>query len=135
MVEMVRSHSALYDDASFVVYNADVWVRSEQFERFAPEGRAGTTQRPGRITTQLSRAGRSSRWPSRTRWNENLHRPAMFHLTRIKWAATAVAEGTAPQDLSVAIEPRPGNTRLTQASTEVLGHLWSSVFPQGKKIM
>ena len=57
----------------------------------------------------------------------------MLCLTRVKSASTAVEDGSAPPALSVAIEPGLENTRRTQASTEVPGHFWSSVFLQGKR--
>ena len=68
-------------------------------------------------------------------WNENL--PAILHLARIKSAATAVC---AAQPCSGSQRrpncPRgtdPGSfTRLTQASTEVPGVLWVSLFPHRK---
>ena len=137
--EMVRSHSTLNDDAWFVVYNVDVRMRSEQFERLRRKAErdhaaAGTV---GGVSdydpakpweTVFAMAVANEEW-----WNENLHRPAMLYLTRIMSASTAVEDGSAPPALSVAIEPGPENTRRTQACTEVPGHLWSSAFPQGQK--
>ena len=139
--EMVRGHSTLYSGAWFVVFNADVLLRSEQFKRLrrkaerdhAAAGTAGGASdydpaKPCRTVFAIAVA--NEEW-----WNENMHRPTMFYLTRIKSASTVVEDGTGPPDLSVAIEPGSGNTRRTQASTEVVKDLWSSVFSQGKKIM
>ena len=41
-------------------------------------------------------------------WNENLHRPAILNLTRIKSAATAVEDGTAQPALERSVRTAPG---------------------------
>ena len=98
---MVRSHSTLYDDAWFVLYNADVRMRSEQFERLrwkserdhATAGTAGgaSDYDPAKPWgTVFAMAVANEEW-----WNENLQRLAMLYLTRIKSAPTAVEDGTA----------------------------------------
>ena len=102
--EMVWNHSTLYDDAWFVVYSAYVRMRSEQFELLrrkserdhATAGTAGGASdydpaKPWR--TVFAMAVANEEW-----WNENLHRRALFFLTRIKSASTAVEDGTAPPD-------------------------------------
>ena len=86
---MVWSQSFLYDDAWFVVYNADVRVRTEQLERLR--------WRAQRYHAAIAAAGRTSNydpakpWKTvRVRdgvadkkwWSENLHRPAILYLTR-----------------------------------------------------
>ena len=108
--KMAWGHSTLYGDAWFVVYNAYVRMRSEQFERLrrkaerdhAAARTAGSASdydqaKPCRTVFAMAVANEERR-------NENLHRPAMFCLTRIKSASTTVEDGTAPPDLSVAIE-------------------------------
>ena len=115
--EMARGHSTLYSGAWFVVFNADVLLRSEQFERLRRKaerdhaaawtsGGASDYDPVKPCRTMFAMAVANEEW-----WNENLHRPTMFYLTRIKSASTVVEDGTAPPDLRVAIEPGSGNTR------------------------
>ena len=95
--ESVRSHTSLYDGAWFVVDNADVRMRSELFKRLrrraerdhADVGSAGSTSNYDPAKPWGTLAVADTEW-----WNENLHRPAILYLTRIKSAA-AVEDGTA----------------------------------------
>ena len=93
-------HSTLYGDAWFVVFNADVLLRSEHLERLrqkaerghAAAGTAGGASDYGPAKprgTVFAMAVANEEW-----WNENLQSPAMLYLTRIKSASTAVADGT-----------------------------------------
>ena len=98
------SHSCttiLHNDACFVVYIADVPVRSEQFERLreraerdhAALGAAGSTSNydpaePWGTVYAMSVADKE--W-----WNEILHRHAVLYLARLKSAATAAEDGNA----------------------------------------
>ena len=120
------SQSFLYDDAWFVVYNADVRMRSEQPERLR--------WRAERVHAALRAAGSTSNYDPAQPWrtvlamaladkewrNENLHRPAIHSLTRIKLAATAVEDDTGQPALErsarTAPEQGPGNAHAAHAS-------------------
>ena len=90
----------MYDDAWFVVYNAEVWMRSEQVEWLR--------RRTERDHVAIRSAGSTSNYDRTKPWrtvfamavpgkvwcNDNLRRPDVLHLTLIKSAATAVEYGT-----------------------------------------
>ena len=111
----------------FVEYNADLRLRSEQFEErlrwraeryYASVGSAGSTSNYDPATViAMARSGgmRTCTGP-----------PIILYLTRIKPAATAVEDGTAQPALKRPnFRGRKGtldrSPRLTQATTEVLG--------------
>ena len=104
--EMLRGFSTLYGaEAWFLIYNADVRMRSEQFERLrrkAERDHAEATALGGSSGfkpdkpwfTVFALAAGDKEW-----WNDNLHRPVMLFLTRITSARTALGDGTAQPDL------------------------------------
>jgi len=99
--EMVRGFHNMYGSAAwFIIYNADVRMRSEHFERLRRHAErdhadavdcgvstAYDITRPW--NTVFAKANGDKDW-----WNENLHRPTMLYLTRIKSASAAVDDGT-----------------------------------------
>jgi len=99
--EMVRGFHAMYGpQAWFIIYTADVRMRSENFERLrrhAERDHEATVQCGGCSTfdvtkpwnTVFAKANADKDW-----WNDNLHRPAMLYLTRIQTAAAVVDDGT-----------------------------------------
>ena len=101
--EMVRSFHNTYGPSSwFLIYTADVRMRSEHLERLRrhAEGEhddalaAGlpTSFDPAKPWHAAFRAavGKTARdW-----WEDNLHRPALLYLTRCKTAHDSVADGT-----------------------------------------
>ena len=89
----------------FVIYTADVRMRSEHFEmprRYAERDddaavKAGSPlsfdpAKPWHATFKAALADKL--W-----WDENLHRPAMLFLTRVKTASESVLDGTAQDSL------------------------------------
>jgi len=99
--EMVRGFHAMYGpQAWFIIYTADVRMRSENFERLrrhAERDHDATLRCGGASTfdvnkpwnTVFAKANADKDW-----WNDNLHRPAMLYLTRIQTAAAVVDDGT-----------------------------------------
>jgi len=99
--EMVRGFHAMYGpQAWFIIYTADVRMRSENFERLrrhAEREHEATIQCGGSSTfdvtkpwnTVFAKANADKDW-----WNDNLHRPAMLYYTRIQTAAAVVDDGT-----------------------------------------
>jgi hypothetical protein len=103
--EMLRGFHSLYGSSAwFLIYTADVRMRSEHFDRlrrFAERDHdaalaAGSTStfnpaKPWHATFRAALADKL--W-----WDENLHRPSILFLTRVKSAGESVSDGTV-QDL------------------------------------
>ena len=111
--ELIREFATTYGPrAWFIVYTADIRMRSEHFERIRRREErkheaavaAGTPStfdvaKPWKAV--FAAALTEDNW-----WQDNLHRPALLFLTNIRTAAESVADGTI-QDLPVtAIPPR-----------------------------
>ena len=111
--EMVRSFHAMYGDAVwFLIYQADVLMRCEQFERirrhverqaaaggtlqsFGMGGQTGNVFDPKKPWQAVFEFAVSDKlW-----WDEHLHRPAMLYLTKVRSAADVTADGTAQPTL------------------------------------
>jgi hypothetical protein len=102
--EMLRGFSTLYGaQAWFIVYSADVRMRSEQFDRvrrYAERDHDKAVQEG--ITTHFDP---SKPWHTIFRaaiedklwWDENLHRPAVLFLTKVKSAPETINDGTVQQ--------------------------------------
>ena len=118
--EMVRGFHATYGGQCwFIIYTADVRMRSEQFERLRRHVERDHQQATSRMLS--SNFDPAKPWHSvfgmaladKIWWDENLHRPAMLYLTRIKSASESVADGTVQNmsgvDLSSA-RPRSRST-------------------------
>ena len=117
--EMVRNFAQTYGDSAwFIVYNADVRMRAEQWDRLR--------RKAERAHDMATRAGIPSHfdpappWKSVVRssledrnwWDENLHRPAMLFLTRVRSAADAVDDHTVQPTLETkSASPVGGATR------------------------
>jgi hypothetical protein len=103
--EMLRGFHSLYGPSAwFLIYTADVRMRSEHFDRlrrFAERDHdaavaSGLTStfnpaKPWHATFKAALADKL--W-----WDENLHRPSILFLTRVKSAGESVSDGTV-QDL------------------------------------
>jgi hypothetical protein len=99
--EMLRGFHQLYGpDTWFIIYTADVRMRSEQFDRLRR-----FAERDHEIALacgQPSSFDPAKQWYATFRaaiadklwWDENLHRPAMLYLTKCKSAAESVTDGT-----------------------------------------
>ena len=99
--EMVRGFHATYGSPCwFIIYTADVRMRSEHFERLRRHVERDHQQAVSLKVTSTFDVAKP--WHSVFRmalsdkiwWDENLHRPAMLYLTRIKSASESVADGT-----------------------------------------
>ena len=117
--ELIRGFHSTYGSACwFLIYIADVRMRSEQFERIRRHaerdhqqatslGLSSTFDVTKPWHTVFSKALSDKLW-----WDENLHRPAILYLTRIKSASETVADGTV-QDIP---GPSPAPSRQRSRS-------------------
>ena len=99
--ELLRSFANTYGETAwFVVYTADVRMRSEQFDRLRRRAEREHADKvaqnvpsdfdPARPWKKVIRRALGDRnW-----WDENLHRPALLFLTRVRTAAISVDDGT-----------------------------------------
>jgi hypothetical protein len=101
--EMVRGFHALYGPSAwFLIYTADVRMRSEHFDRLRRYA-----ERDHDVASSIGIATTSSFDPAKPWhatfkaaladklwWDDNLHRPAILFLTRVKTANECVADGT-----------------------------------------
>ena len=103
--EMVRAFANLYGPkAWFVVYTADVRMRSEHFERLrrkeerlheaALKSGATSLYNPAKPWKRVFAAAIDD---CKDWWESNLHRPALLYLTSLRTAAETVADGTVQQ--------------------------------------
>eukprot|EP00973_Karenia_brevis_P094717 12423803-Karenia_brevis.AAC.1 len=99
--EMVRGFNSLYGQAAwFIIYTADVRMRSEQFERLRRQ--AERNHALAMAMGQKSPFDPAKPWYETFKlaigdkdwWDENLHRPAMLYLTRVRSAADVVDDRT-----------------------------------------
>ena len=106
--ELVRTFTQTYgDNAWFIVYNADVRMRAEQWERL--RRKAERTHEEASAAGLQSLYDPAKPWKSVVRaaledrnwWDENLHRPAILFLTRVRSAADAIDDRTAQPALEV----------------------------------
>ena len=122
--EMLRGFHTMYGSACwFIIYTADVRMRTEQFGRLrrrverdhqvAVSMGAATTFDPAKPWRAVFAAAISV--TEKLWWDENLHRPAMLFLTRIKSASESVADGTV-QDVPEPIPAAPRGRSRSRGS-------------------
>ena len=115
--ELIRSFVTTYGArAWFIVYNADIRMRSEHFDRIrrrkereheaAVVALIPSTYDPAKPWKAVFAAALTEdNW-----WQDNLHRPALLFLTQQRSAAETVADGTV-QDLPVNVVPARERSR------------------------
>ena len=100
--ELIRSFVSLYgEQAWFLIYQADVRMRSEHFERLRRYAER-SEKLPAEVTyderkpwaTVFHMAIEDTSW-----WDANLHRPAMLYLTRVKTSEQLTQDGTTQPDI------------------------------------
>ena len=130
--EMLRSFATTYGSQGwFLVYQADVRMRSEHFDRLRRQAErvhlaavSAHAHMPVPITSTFDVA---KPWKSvfamaiadKLWWDENLHRPAMLYLTKLRSQADSTEDGTAQPALEngagthvgVVLRPRRSRSR------------------------
>ena len=118
--ELIRSFHLQYGaEAWFIIYTADIRMRSEHFDRLrryaerdhdaavlAGSPLSFNPAKPWHATFKAALADKL--W-----WDENLHRPAILFLTRVKTASESVTDGTVQASLHInsGEVPRRGRSR------------------------
>jgi hypothetical protein len=106
--EMLRGFHTLYGPSAwFLIYTADVRMRSEQFDRLRRYAERDHEAVTTTGLTSTSTFDPAKPWHATFRaaladklwWDENLHRPAILFLTRVKSASESVADGTVQDSL------------------------------------
>ena len=119
--EMVRAFNAMYgNECWFIIYNAEVRMRSEHFERLRRIAEREHTNGVGSFDPAkpwfniFERATLDKIW-----WDENLHRPAMLFLTRCKSAQQSIRDGTAQEDMQEAPRKKTDRDRRDRSRTPI----------------
>ena len=105
--ELIRGFSSIYGAGAWFIYAADVRMRVEQFDRLrrhAERSEGFDVARPWFAIFGDAIADRL--W-----WDENLHRPCILYLTRVRTAGETVFDGTVQPALD-----RPTLTRNEESS-------------------
>ena len=113
--ELVRSFHLMYGPSAwFIIYTADVRMRSEHFDRlrrYAERDHDAAVKAGSPLSFDPAKPWHATfrgALADKLWWDENLHRPAMLFLTRVKTASESVLDGTAQDSLDSGEQHHPG---------------------------
>ena len=118
--EMVRGfHTTYGTQAWFLIYTADVRMRSEHFSRLRRYAERDHDMANNLGAGLVSTYNPSKPWYAAFRaaiadkmwWDDNLHRPTMLYLTRVKSASESVHDGTVQSSNAPGHEPARQRSR------------------------